>query len=192
MFAVRPLLRRKTTAIHSVSRYVASRSRTATCKSRACRRVVIPNFHEDETDATVDQQILERLPKEPFILFVGAFRQLKGIDELIEAYQSSRSAAPGDGRNQAPDTPESFPAGVTCSTAVPHATVMAMWDRALFGVFPSKWPEPLGDVVHEAMSSGRAVIGTTPGGHEDMIDDGETGFLVPGGDAEAWRARWPA
>jgi glycosyltransferase involved in cell wall biosynthesis len=35
------------------------------------------------------------------------------------------------------------------------------------------------------MSSGRPVIGTTPGGHEDMIDDGETGFLVPGGDAKA-------
>ena len=84
-----------------------------------------------------------------------------------------------------PDTPESFPAGVTALTAVPHGTVMAMWDRALFGVFPSKWPEPLATVVHEAMSRGRPVIGTTPGGHEDMIDDGETGFLVPGGDAKA-------
>jgi len=84
-----------------------------------------------------------------------------------------------------PDTPESFPDGVTALTAVPHATVMAMWDRALFGVFPSKWPEPLATVVHEAMSSGRPVIGTTPGGHEDMIDDGETGFLVPGGNANA-------
>ena len=35
------------------------------------------------------------------------------------------------------------------------------------------------------MSNGRPVIGTTPGGHEDMIDDGETGFLVPGGDSRA-------
>ncbi len=35
------------------------------------------------------------------------------------------------------------------------------------------------------MSRGRAVIGTTPGGHEDMIQAGETGLLVPGGDAEA-------
>jgi glycosyltransferase involved in cell wall biosynthesis len=84
-----------------------------------------------------------------------------------------------------PDTPESFPTGVTALTAVPHATVMAMWERALFGVFPSKWPEPLATVVHEAMSRGRPVIGTTPGGHDDMIDDGETGFLVPGGDAAA-------
>ena len=49
--------------------------------------VVIPNFHVDETDATVDEEILERLPQEPFILFVGAFRRLKGIDELIAAHQ---------------------------------------------------------------------------------------------------------
>ncbi len=87
-----------------------------------------------------------------------------------------------------PDTPESFPDGVTALTAVPHGTVMAMWERALFGVFPSKWPEPLATVVHEAMSNGRPAIGTTPGGHEDMIEDGETGFLVPGGDAEALAA----
>ena len=69
-------------------------------------------------------------------------------------------------------------------TSVPHATVMAMWERALFGVFPSKWPEPLGNVVYEAMSKGRAVIGTRPGGHEDMIEDGKTGLLVSAGNVE--------
>jgi glycosyltransferase involved in cell wall biosynthesis len=35
------------------------------------------------------------------------------------------------------------------------------------------------------MSCGRAMIGTRPGGHEDMIEDGETGLLVPAGDSEA-------
>jgi glycosyltransferase involved in cell wall biosynthesis len=185
VFAVRPLLRRKTTAIHSVSHYVAS-VLNRNLQIPGVPSVVIPNFHVDETDATVDEEILERLPKEPFILFVGAFRRLKGIDELIQAHQQLDSPPPlvmvGI---KTPDTPESFPDGVTALTAVPHATVMAMWDRALFGVFPSKWPEPLATVVHEAMSSGRPVIGTVPGGHEDMIDDGETGFLVPGGDAKA-------
>ena len=44
-----PLLRRKTTAIHSVSHYVA-RCSTATCKSPGVPSVVIPNFHVDETD----------------------------------------------------------------------------------------------------------------------------------------------
>jgi glycosyltransferase involved in cell wall biosynthesis len=52
-------------------------------------------------------------------------------------------------------------------------------------VLPSLWPEPLGSVVYEGMSRGNAVIGTTPGGHTDMIVHGETGFLVPPGDVAA-------
>jgi glycosyltransferase involved in cell wall biosynthesis len=83
------------------------------------------------------------------------------------------------------DTPKEFPSDVTVLTDVPHSTVMAMWDRALFGVFPSKLAEPFGIVVFEAMSRGRAVIGTRPGGHEDLIEDGMTGLLVPAGDVDA-------
>jgi glycogen synthase len=52
-------------------------------------------------------------------------------------------------------------------------------------VAPTTIPEGLGNVVHEAMSKGRAMIGTTPGGHEDMIEDGVNGLIVPAGDAEA-------
>jgi glycosyltransferase involved in cell wall biosynthesis len=185
LFAARALLRRKTTAVHSVSQYVAS-VLNRDLQLNGVPSVVIPNFHAEETETTVDERILERLPKEPFILFVGAFRRLKGVDELIAAHQRLDDPPPlvmvGV---KTPDTPQTFPPGVTALTAVPHPTVMAMWDRALFGVFPSKWPEPLATVVHEAMSNGRPVIGTTPGGHEDMIDDGETGFLVPGGDSKA-------
>ena len=62
---------------------------------------------------------------------------------------------------------------------------MAAWDRCLFGVLPSLLPEPLGSVVYEGMSRGKAIIGTTPGGHTDMIVDGETGYLVPAGDVAA-------
>jgi glycosyltransferase involved in cell wall biosynthesis len=61
---------------------------------------------------------------------------------------------------------------------------MASWDRALFGVMPSLWPEPFGATVAEAMNRGRPVIGTRPGGHVDMIDD-SAGRLVPQGDAGA-------
>jgi glycosyltransferase involved in cell wall biosynthesis len=185
VLAMRPLLRRKTAAIHSVSHYVAE-VMNRDLRIPNAPSVVIPNFHVVDTDAEIDEELLERLPKEPFILFVGAFRRLKGIDELIAAHERLEDPPPlvmvGI---RTPDTPKSFPDGVTALTAVPHGTVMAMWQRALFGVFPSKWPEPLATVVHEAMSEGRPVIGTTPGGHADMIDDGETGFLVPGGDADA-------
>ena len=150
------------------------------------RNVVIPNFHEDSSGQPIDEELMARLPEEPFILYVGAFRRIKGIEELFEAYEQQASPPPlvlvG---TRAPDTPPEFPEGSVVIEDVPHATVMAIWDRALFGVFPTRIPEALGNVVHEAMSKGRAVIGTTPGGHEDMIENGKSGLLVPAGDAAA-------
>jgi len=187
VFAARPLLRRKTSALHGVSRYVATVLERDLAVPGA-PSVVIPNFHVDEPGAVADEAILDQLPRERYILFVGALRRVKGIDELLEAYSRLDDPPPlvmvGI---RTPDTPDEFPAGVTVLNDVPHPTVMAMWERALFGVFPSKWPEPLATVVHEAMSRERPAIGTTPGGHEDMIDDGESGFVVPAGDSQALR-----
>ena len=87
--------------------------------------------------------------------------------------------------SRSPEPLPDFPPGVYPYFNVPHGTVMPAWDRALLGVFPSIFPEPLGDVVHEAMSRGRAVIGTRPGGHEDIIEEGRNGLLIPAGDVDA-------
>jgi glycosyltransferase involved in cell wall biosynthesis/GT2 family glycosyltransferase len=183
IFGSRPLIRRKATRIHSISRYVANAIERDLNPPAPIE--IVPNFGEDVSAKAVDEEILAQLPAQPFILFVGALRQVKGIDELCAAYQRLDNPPPLILAGPlAPDTPEQFPEGVTVFTSVPHPTVMAMWDRALFGVFPSKWPEPLGNVVYEAMSRGRAVIGTRPGGHEDMVSDGETGLLVGAGDVE--------
>jgi glycosyltransferase involved in cell wall biosynthesis len=86
---------------------------------------------------------------------------------------------------RSPEPLPDFPPGVVPLFDVPHDTVMAAWERALFGVFPSVVPEALGNVVHEAMSQGRAVVGTRPGGHVDMIEEGKTGMLLPSGDVQA-------
>jgi glycosyltransferase involved in cell wall biosynthesis len=185
IYAARPLLRRKTTALHSVGDFVGS------VVSRelgipGSKQVTIPNFHEPEGSDQVDPQVMERLPDEPFILFVGHLRGYKGVNELLAAYERLDDPPPlvmvG---TKGPDTPESFPPGVTVLTYVPYATVMAMWERALFGVSPSIAPEAFPTVVHEAMSKARAVIGTDSGGYADMIDDGQTGLLVPAGDPRA-------
>jgi glycosyltransferase involved in cell wall biosynthesis len=76
------------------------------------------------------------------------------------------------------DTPADLPRGALALGGASYSTVLAAWDRSLFGVMPSLWPEPFGSVVHEAMSRGKAVIGTYPGGHADMIEQDKTGLLV--------------
>ncbi len=198
----RGLLRHKLTGMHSISTYVqeivgrdflASDRQSLTggaIKPRIIKEI-IPSFRENDSveSKTLEpkiQKYVEKLPQEPFILFVGALRLVKGLQQLLSAYEQLKSppCLVLIGTKEA-DTPREFPKGVIVLESFPHKAVMAAWEQALFGVIPSLWPEPLGSVVYEDMSRGKAVIGTTPGGHTDMIVDRATGLLVPQGDVAA-------
>jgi glycosyltransferase involved in cell wall biosynthesis len=111
------------------------------------------------------------------------------LETLLAAYRGIEDPPPLVlvGTREA-DTPIDIPPGVIIVDGLPHWAVLEAWEKSLFGVMPSLWPEPFGSVVHEAMSRGKAVIGTRPGGHADMIVDGESGFLVPAGDVAALNA----
>jgi glycosyltransferase involved in cell wall biosynthesis len=52
-------------------------------------------------------------------------------------------------------------------------------------VLPSTLPDPFPTVILEAMASGKPVAATAHGGANEMILEGETGFLIPWDDAEA-------
>ncbi len=195
-----PLLKRKVDGIHSISTYVQEISRRDFLKGRLAgeqadahdvAEVIIPSFREDDAQRCYgdDPRIrpyIDRLPTDDYILYVGALRRVKGVNQLLAAYQGLNAPPPlvlvGTLES---DSPREFPAGVTVLQNLPHDAVMAVWERCLFGVIPSLWPEPLGSVVYEGMSRGKAVIGTAPGGHTDMIDSGKTGLLVPAGDVPA-------
>lgn len=208
----RALLRSKVDGIHSISTYVQQIVRrdfldsdANTDASPAGKResdsrgsewpieAIIPSFREDDEDMAYSadaaiQQYLGQLPDEPYILFVGALRRVKGVQQLLDAYEQLADAPPlvliGTWES---DSPDRLPPGVQVLPNLPHNAVMAAWEGAMFGVIPSLWPEPLGSVVYEGMSRGKAMIGTTPGGHTDMIVDGGTGLLVPPGDVDALR-----
>jgi glycosyltransferase involved in cell wall biosynthesis len=196
VLANRPLLRRRVAAIHSVSTYVREivrrdfldDRRPGTATAHVIHDVIPSPLHAAPSDSAGRRlgQYLGQLPREPFILFVGAFRRVKGVEQLLDAY--SRLDSPPRlvliGTIER-DTPRVFPPGVTVLTNFPHEAVMASWERCLFAALPSFWPEPFGTVVAEAMSCGKAVIGTTPGGHGDVIAHGVTGLLVPAGDSAA-------
>jgi glycosyltransferase involved in cell wall biosynthesis len=193
VFVWRPLLRRKVKAVASDSPFVSQMMRANFMRRANGRRatldVVIPSFLADDRDSDGDlSPFLDMLPREPFILYVGQFRHVKGLDILFGAYERLETPPPlvligcmhGDR-----DGPEVLPSYATVLNEWPHRAVMAAYERASFAVMPSLLPEPLGSVVHEAMSRGIPVIGTNHGGHPLMITDGETGLLVPPGDVAA-------
>ncbi|UUO17809.1 glycosyltransferase family 4 protein [Dolichospermum heterosporum] len=55
-------------------------------------------------------------------------------------------------------------------------------------VVPSLWPEPFGMVVIEAMMRGTAVIASAIGGLAEIVQNNQTGLLVPPGDSQALAA----
>lgn len=195
VYMCRPLLARKMSGLHSVSTFVhevTTRYLFGPGGPPAdLVQVTIPSFQIVAPDEPVDSSdgevgaYLSRLPTEPFILYVGAFRKVKGLETLFGAYERLESPPPlvlmGTYER---DSPDGFPPNAVVLTDVPNQAVMAAWDRAMFGVMPSLWPEPFGATVAEGMNRGKPVIGTTLGGHVDMIGD-DAGMLVPQGDVGA-------
>jgi glycosyltransferase involved in cell wall biosynthesis len=182
VYLCRPLLARKMTGLHSVSTFVHDVTTRYLFGPAGAPEDLVQEV--DSADPAI-APYLERLPSEPFVLYVGAFRKVKGLETLFDAYRQLPSPPPlvlmGTFER---DSPQPFPEEAVVLTDVPHKAVMAAWDRAMFGVMPSLWPEPFGATVAEAMNRGKPVIGTTLGGHVDMIGD-DAGLLVPQGDAEA-------
>ncbi len=88
-----------------------------------------------------------------------------------------------------------------------HAEALGLNDRITFtgmiddplgeGVFQafdvvcqfSRWEEVFGSMSAEAMANGKPVVATRVGGIPELVSDGESGYLVERGDAEAMSAR---
>lgn len=155
--------------------------------------VVIPNFVADEPpDGAGDPRVvsaLAGLPREPFLLFVGALARLKGLHVLLEAYRRGPELPPlvvvGYHTRDTEALVRNLPANVTVLGEWPHAAVQAAWPRALGGILPSICQEACPTVVLEAMRAGRPMIATALGGTLDLVADGETGLLVAADDPAA-------
>src|SRR6266498_2564156 len=69
---------------------------------------------------------------------------------------------------------------VTFHTPVSKDQMPAVFQEYDVLVFPSIYEEPLARVTQEAMASGLVVVGTTTGGTEEILKEGETGLtFVP-------------
>lgn len=129
------------------------------------------------------------------VLYAGRLAKVKGIEPLLAAVKEVRSQAP-DARFvlAGPWRMESKPAslglemgpadgsdGVAWIGQATRDQLIALYRRASVFVMPSYF-ESFGIAALEAMAFGLPVVATAAGGLPEIIQDGETGFLVPPGD----------
>jgi glycosyltransferase involved in cell wall biosynthesis len=126
-------------------------------------------------------------PDGDFLMFAGGLGRDKGLDVLLEAYAKLTTRVPlilvGTSRE---DTPTRLPEGARLVYDVAHEDVLAAWPHCTIALLPSL-TEAFGLAAVEAMAAGRPVVASAVGGLKDVIDDGETGLLVPPGDPIALR-----
>ena len=70
-----------------------------------------------------------------------------------------------------------------------HGEMKMLYRRSDICVVPSIWEEPFGLVAVEAMACGRPVCASRAGGLQNIVVDGETGFLFDRGDGTALAER---
>jgi glycosyltransferase involved in cell wall biosynthesis len=135
----------------------------------------------------------------PRILYAGNLVRSKGVAVLLEAYGLLRARGVaaelkilGEGSAEADLRREAARIGapdVSWSRFVPQDQMAMEYGSSTVVVLPTLGAaEGLGLVLVEALLAGTAVIGTTAGGIPEVIEDGVTGLLVPGGDVPALAA----
>ncbi len=130
----------------------------------------------------------ERMNSALRLLFVGSLGQRKGLADLLEAMKLVSSphitlTLLGPMLAPAPFY-HSFGVPFHYESPRPHREVLEVMRKHDVLVLPSI-VEGRALVQQEAMSVGLPVIATANAGAEDLIKDGETGFLVPIRDPEA-------
>jgi D-inositol-3-phosphate glycosyltransferase len=146
---------------------------------------------------------------ERVVLFVGRIEQIKGIDVLLRALGRLFSRHPdlrsdvcllvvGGALDPGDDAPETekilelrrlvhehrMEANVNFVGSLDQEKLALYYAAADVCAVPSL-TESFGLVALEAMACGTPVVGTRVGGLQTLIEDGESGLLVPPGDDEA-------
>jgi len=138
-----------------------------------------------------------QLSAPPTAVFTGRLVREKGVDVLLQAFVKVVARIPearlliiGKGPEQ-----DSLSRLIAQLRLVPNVSMLGHLSRsemerhcakAWVQVVPSRWAEPFGLVAAEAMMRGTAVIASNSGGSAEIVQNGQTGFLVPSGDIHAF------
>lgn len=132
----------------------------------------------------------------PTVAFAGRLVLEKGVDVLLRAFAEVAAQVPAARLIVAGDGPErerlrrmigelDLDARVVLPGHLSRRDLECSLAGAWVQAVPSRWDEPFGLVAAEAMMRGAAVVASASGGLAEIVRDGETGFLVPPGDAGA-------
>jgi glycosyltransferase involved in cell wall biosynthesis len=138
-------------------------------------------------------EFMDILPAEQYgnyFLYVGRLSPEKGVKYLIEAMRNLPPTVAlriiGTGpeeaqlKAQAADMPN-----VQFLGFMAREELIVEYRHCIASIIPSKWFEVFGLTAIETFACGRPVIGSRIGGIQEIIDEGETGFLVPLESSEA-------
>lgn len=134
-------------------------------------------------------------------LYVGRYEERKGVETLARAAGRYLTACPdarlvmiGGDTVKGPQQPSvrrivedlidpSVRDCVELLDRLPRDTLLERYRAARLCVFPSHF-ENFPNTCLEAMALGKCIIGTTNSGMAEMLADGDSGVIVPSGDAE--------
>jgi glycosyltransferase involved in cell wall biosynthesis len=152
----------------------------------------------------VPNGVAQRQPRPPLsgkptVAFAGRLVREKGVDVLLRAFAKvvqqipeARLVVCGDGPERVSIEMLAAQLGLAPCVAMlgfrPNEEVERIFREAWAVAIPSIWEEPFGQVAIEAMMNGVAVVASSSGGLGGIVRDGQTGFLVPPGDANAFAA----
>jgi glycosyltransferase involved in cell wall biosynthesis len=143
------------------------------------------------------------------VLFVGRLTPHKGVDRLLQALPRDAHLRVVGSTGHDPRPPErDYPKLLRFLARDRHVTFLGtLADDDLPGMYrsaavlampsveqtcygrPVRVSELLGLAALEAMASGTPVVASRVGGLAEVVEDGQTGFLVPAGDVVALRDR---
>ena len=181
---------RKATDLVAISDYVMD-----TCRGRTSARWYRINNPIPEAFFAADEA---KPPGEPIILFAGSITEVKDLGTLIAALRLVRERIP-DARLEIAGrvTSKSYHAqlldsirehGLAASVSfrglLDRAALVRAYAECAVLALPSR-QENAPMAIIEAMAVGKPVVATRVGGVAELVADGETGFLVPPGNARA-------
>ena len=169
------------------------------------RITVVPNAVDTEKfrfDPAPDVELAARLNLDgkTVLSFIGSFYGYEGLELLVQAFATVSQQRPelrlllaggGMGEQAVRDrvTALSLSDRVIFAGRVPHDDIWRYYSIADLMVYP-RMPTRTTELVTplkplEAMAQGRLVLASNVGGHHELIEDGQNGYLFQAGDARA-------